>query len=244
MTAAMACGDPLCSCGCGAWLGQCGADSSPTLYAMSALSDPEDDPPAFRHRAMPNEQDERESRNTITMPPPSEPETKVENDAPDPARVAALRPPPVDEWDTAFLRGDDSVFSRAVMMVASAGRRMDEERKERQSNEERAADRHKEQLAHQSEVLQAVLAADRNSSKNYELLRDEIRHLKDSDLKQDLRLKEGDRRFEQIEQKVAELEKRLTDALKPIAVEFEEIRKLIEDFKKDVPTGQAPAAAT
>lgn len=207
------------------------------VITMSALNDEEDNPPLQPPRlTLMSTPDERDTRNTITMPPPSELETKTENEAPDPARVPALRPPPADEWDTAFLREDDSVFSNAVRMVAKAGRLMAEERQERRSTEDMAASRHAEQLAQGAKIIQAVDRADQNSSRNYELLRVEIGHLKASDLKQDQRLKDGDRRFEEIEQSIVDLKSELVQRLATLEAE-------IAKAKADGP-GPAPTAAT
>lgn len=126
------------------------------------------------------------------------------------APQTAMRPPPANPWDTSFLLQDDNTFSRAVRLIADAARANESARDERRQYE-------LAQLSKQDEILEAIRRADQNGTRNYELLRDQIRHLKDSDIKQDERLKEGDQRFDRIEQSIADLRAEMLAAL-PIAV--------------------------
>lgn len=221
------------------WVGE--TLPSPELLAMCALSDPEDD---FPTRAeMPQDQDDRETTETLVPETDREAPTSPENEAPLPRD--AIRPEPADPWDTAFLRADDSVFSQAVKMVANAGRRMDEERVERKASEDAEQRTQRQMLEQQDAILAAIQRADDNSTRNYELLRDEIRHLKDSDLKQDERLKQGDKRFEKIEESIAALKEELlalvAREMKSAADKIEALEKLLAEAKANVTARQAPA---
>jgi hypothetical protein len=200
--------------------------------AMTALHDPEDCPPLIYRVTM---NDDREITETLAPPTDREPPTNPANEKPEPRR--AMNPPagaianpfasPPDWWEGSFFQ---DTFNKMQGGFAAL---------------EKAA-------AGQDAILAAIQRADANQTANYNLLRAEIGHLKDSDLKQDERLKEGDKRFDYIEKKVADLEdraaelleKRLTEVLKPIAEEFDEIRKLIADLRADVTARPAaPKAA-
>jgi hypothetical protein len=168
----------------------------PELLAM-ALSDPEDANPAFFCRPM-NDENERRATPTLESPPPSEVERDTLPPGPDDieaTRVLATmlpgKPPP-------SLEG--SYLDKAIRVVAEAGSDLRIDREERRKQ-------------HQA-VLDAIRRSDENQSRNYELLRIEIKHLKDSDRDQDRRLAEGDERFAQIENSIESLKDELLAAMK------------------------------
>jgi hypothetical protein len=167
-----------------------------TALNMPALDDAEDRFPIRPGlRLMSNHKDDTHE-NTETLAPPTDPEppTNVENEPP---RRDAISPPAVFNPATA-----DSVFSDAVKQIADAARIIREGREERLRAEEQAQRNH-------DATIDAIVRADQNQSRNYELLRDEIRHLKDSDRRQDERLIEGDKRFATIEKSIADLKAEL-----------------------------------
>jgi hypothetical protein len=195
----------------------------------SALDDREDDPPHHYLRAMP-ENDDREITETLAPPTDREAPTNPEN--PRPVHRNAVLPQGAglnpyaqkpDWWDGSFFQ---SIFNDV----------------------QGAAEAHRRVAAGQDEILAAIQAADRNSNRNYELIRDEIRHLKDSDLKQDQRLKEGDRRFEQIEQSIKELKDELialvTREMKSAAEKIEVLEKQLLKAKADAAGSTEASTAT
>lgn len=166
-----------------------------------------------------------------TMAPETDRDTPTNPEA-SPGPLKAMRPPP-SEYDTSFLDQDDNTFSRAVKMIAKAARAMEEDRQERQLANAQAQ-------AHHNEVIAAIVRADENSTRNYEMVRDEIRHLKDSDLKQDQRLKEGDKRFDRIEQSIVELK---VELLALVARATEETANRIEELEQELAKAKRDAAA-
>lgn len=187
-----------------------------------------------RLRIMPNDNETIE-----TLAPPTDRDAPTQTDNPKPHRDA-VNPPPAGSPSPATA---DSIFSEAVRQIVDAASVIRAERESRRAFEET-------QLGLTRQTLAAIDRADRNQTANYNLLRDEIRHLKDSDLKQDERLKEGDKRFELIEAKlteietrlVAKLEERMNEAIKPIADELEAVRALLAELKTHGPrTSEAPS---
>ncbi len=182
---------------------------------MSAIDDHEDDPPHHHLRAMPVQDDERtdteRAERDTTPPGPADIEaTRVLS------TMLPAKPP---------LSLEDSYLDRAIRVVATTGTKIDEDREERRRQHEA--------------VLAAITRADDNGNKNYELLRDEIRHLKDSDLKQDRRLKEGDDRFARIEESIADLAREM----KPLTERIKALEDDLAEAKKNVTarTAQAPS---
>jgi len=143
--------------------------------------------------------DPNDSRNEETLVPPTDREAPTSLENPIPERRDAVAPPAPMPPATA-----DSIFSEAVARIVKAAKIIEEERAERRREAERAQRNH-------DATIDAIVRADQNQSRNYELLRDEIRHLKDSDRRQDERLIEGDKRFDQIEQSIADLKNELFD---------------------------------
>lgn len=195
---------------------------------------------------MPNEQDDLRTAVTTPAPPPSEPVTNTENEKP--AAIQALRPPPL-KYDASFLAQEDSVFSRAVQLVAEVGNDIDRDRTERREAGETAAASQAQLLKQNAEILAAIQRADDNSNKNYELLRNEILQLKDSDLKQDERLKQGDKRFSLIEESITalkhELITRIETEMRAFAEKFEALDRLLAEAREaNVTARQASAAPT
>lgn len=174
---------------------------------------------------------------TTTLAPPTDREAPTNPEA-SVAPIQALRPPP-QEYDTSFLRQDDSTFSRAVKLIADAARALDADREERRLATAQAQSNH-------NAVIEAIIRADANSTRNYEMVRDEIRHLKDSDLKQDRRLAEGDQRFEKIEQSIAALKDELialvTRATADAAVRIDALEQQLARAKNDAASQPPPAA--
>lgn len=252
MSVAMACGDPRCPCGCGAWMGQCARPLPHVIYVGPARLTPFEFevtappltgvftfPPSI---IMPNDQDDSRNAVTTPAPPPSEPTTRTENEKP--VAIQALRPPPL-KYDASFLAQEDSVFSRAVQLVAEVGNDIDRDRNERRDAAESAATGQALLLKQNGEILAAIQKADDNNNKNYELLRTEILHLKESDVKQDQRLKEGDARFKQIEDSITELKNELialvTREMKLAADKIEALEQQLAEAKANDPARQASA---
>ena len=187
---------------------------------MSALNDREDDPSHHYLRAMPDQ----DAKHTETLVPPTDREAPTNPEA---APRPAMNPPAglspyaqkPDWWEGSFFQ---SVFND----VQDARRA------------------HDQVLASQEQILAAIQSADRNSNRNYELIREEIRHLKDSDIKQDQRLKEGDQRFDQIERSIADLKTELialvTREMKLAADKIEVLEQQLAEAKANVPARQAP----
>lgn len=199
------------------------------LVPMPALSDLEDSPPHFRSTMPDNEITE-----TLAPPTDREAPTNVENETPEP-RVA-IRPQPADPWDTSFLRADDSVFSQAVKLVASAGRRMDEEREARRAVEEDERSAKRQVLEQQDKILAAIERADRNGDTNWKATQHQIETWRKVD---NAKNAEQDDRLSNLEAKVSKLEAdilalvrgALTEQLKPILDEFDAIKLAIEELK-------------
>ncbi len=189
-------------------------------------------------RLMPNEND-RETSDTMAPPTDREAPTNPANEKPDPR--PAIVPP---QYDTAFLDQHDSVFAQAVKIVASVGNDINRDRVERLRVADEQARAQAELLAQQTKILEAVQKADENSKRNYELLRDEIRHLKDSDLKQDRRLAEGEERFAQIERSIENLKTELLAlverATADAAQRIDALEKQLAEAKADVPAPRPP----
>lgn len=194
--------------------------------AMPALSDDEDGPPNLppRLRIMPNDQDESRNALTTPAPPPSEPATRAENEKPEP-RIA-MNPAPLTNpfaepppwWEGSFFQATFNKMQSGFEALSKAA-------------------------AGQDEILAAIQRADSNSTRNYELIRDEIRHLKDSDLKQDERLKQGDKRFEQIERSVealkVELIARIESEMRVFVEKFQALERLLAEAKANDPARPA-----
>lgn len=146
------------------------ADPLPCFSMAPALGDPEDPFPTATTRdraAMPND----DSRNAVTTPAPdTEPrarDTQPPGEADEEARRAYKTMLPKQ----APLSLEDSYLDRAIRVVAEAGAKLAVDREERR---------------HQHEaVLAAIIKADGNASRNYELLRTDIRQLKQNDAAQD-----------------------------------------------------------
>jgi hypothetical protein len=193
---------------------------------MPALSDTEDDPPYARSRLfLMSDQDERDI--PLTTPAPEMERDERDTTPPGPADIEATRVLSTMLPAKPPLSLEDSYLDRAIRVVAAAGTKLDEDREERR-------------LQHEA-VLAAIFKADENGNKNYELLRDEIRHLKDSDLKQDKRLKEGDKRFDDIERSIADLAREM----KPLADRIKALEDDLAAAKAHVrpPAPSPPASA-
>jgi hypothetical protein len=193
-----------------------GITHTPPALLAQALSDPEDDNPAFRIRAMPD-QDSRETTETLVpetdREAPTNPEAAPRPAMPPPAGLSPYAQKP-DWWEGSFFQ---SVFND----VQDARRA------------------HDQVLASQEQILAAIQSADRNSNRNYELIRDEIRRLKDSDIKQDQRLKEGDQRFDQIERSIADLK---TDLIALVTREMRAAATKIEALETELAKARTDAA--
>jgi hypothetical protein len=208
------------------------------MSAALMLSDEEDGPPNLppRLRIMP---DHDETTDTLAPPTDPEPPTAAENEAPEP-RVA-IRPQPADPWDTSFLDKDDSVFSRAVKLIADAAR----------ANEAAAADRKRfeeQQISQQNEILVCVQRAEKSQEANFKIINHELRELKASDLRQDGRLAQGDERFQKIEQSIAALKDELialvTREMKIAADRIQALESELAKAKTDAArTAKAPVPA-
>lgn len=207
------------------------AMANPALILTSA-------PPRTHLRILPMTDDtERRDNPTIEAPPLSEtePERKTNPEASAPPAIQSLRPPPPDPYDTSFLQQDDSTFSRAVILIANAARALDEDRERQRFSEQQAQENHRA-------LLTAITRADDNGNRNYEMLRSDIRHLKDSDREQDRRLAEGEERFGEIERSIeilkgeflAALPGAIRAILAPYLDRIDVLEREIEDLKKNV----------
>jgi hypothetical protein len=195
--------------------------------AMPALSDDEDSFPTRPNlQIMPNDQDQREV--ILTTPAPDTDRAERDTQPPGPADVEATRALQTMLPGKPPLSLEDSYLDQAIRVVAAAGDKIDEDRGERRQQHEA--------------VIAAIRRADENGNKNYELLRDEIRHLKDSDLKQDQRLKEGDKRFDQIEQSIADLKTLVLEANQAAGVRIKVLEDQLAQAKADAGRPPAPAA--
>lgn len=124
----------------------------------------------------------------------------------------------------------DSLLMDLIRQVADAARAIHEGREERQR-----VDRTQAEM--QEQILHAVEKADRNSQNSYAMLRDELRHLKDSDRQQNARLAEGDERFASIERSIknlkdeliAHIERLIGDAVQRIEALETELTKARND---------------
>ncbi len=159
---------------------------------LCSLSDPEDDRPHFRIQPM-NDQDD--SRNDETLAPPTDREAPT-NPANETTRRDATPPPAIDP-PTA-----DSMFLDAVQKITRAARIIEDGEAEARATEAR-------RRADHDALLAAIQKADDNNQRSYELLHNELRHLKDSDRHQNSRLAEGDERFAAIEKSIANLKDEL-----------------------------------
>lgn len=228
-----------------------GISRTPPELLAQALSDPEDDNPAFRIRAMPDQDD---SRNAVTTPapPPSEPTTRTENDKPEPRDAIA---PPARMPDTQELGGTAlaateapewfkaSFIGQALTSFADDARALREGRAQQHAEVLAKLD---EQGAKQDDAARLVLEL----GANLDLLTGEFKLFRDACEK---RLAEGDERFRSIERKVSELEARfakmleqhvaelLQEAIRPFVTEFAEIRQLVADLRSNVTARQTPA---
>ncbi len=140
--------------------------------------------------------------------------------------------PTEDGYDTSFLR-DDSTFSRAVKIVASAARAIELEREERRSHA--LAEQARAILAKdlQNTILEAIQTADRNNTTNYQMLRNELALLKQSDVNQDSKIAQLEKLPETFEERIAELKSEILmrmpeimqSAMKPYKERLEALEK-------------------
>ena len=226
------------------------------LIPMPALSDIEDANPAYRIRAM-SDQD-RETTDTIapdtdraerhTLPPgeadleatraaatmlPEAPSLVPATDELETTALAAVEPP---EWFKA------SFIGQALTSFADDARAIREGRAQQHAEVLAKLD---EQGAKQDDAARLVLEL----GANLDLLTGEFKLFRDACEK---RLAEGDERFRSIERKVSELETRfakmlehhmaemLQAAIQPFVTEFAEIRQLVADLKANVTARTAP----
>jgi type IV secretory pathway VirB10-like protein len=210
----------------------------------STYVDPEDSPPSFRIQSMPDDQDDSRSLPTIA---PNEvrdteesgPPTKPPGPADEAADVYERSMPPnakvpeeakalglVEQLGIAPRTLEDSYLDKAIRVVASAGARAAEDREERRQQHDA--------------VMLRLERNDANQSRNYELLRSDIRGLQRSDREQDA--------------KIAELRLDLAsmrDQLEQTTKQFEQARQRLETKISDLeqriandpaPGPEAPAA--
>ncbi len=132
-------------------------------------------------------------------------------------------PKPDDGYDTSFLK-DDSTFSQAVKIVAKAARAIEAEREERRLHELNDRESKLAIRDQQREILTAIETADRNNTTNYQMVRNELLLLKQSDVTQDSKIA-------QLEKLPATLEERVTQLKIDILMEIPEImRKAFEPY--------------
>jgi uncharacterized coiled-coil protein SlyX len=220
MAATASCGDPVCACGCGAWLGQCQFGFVPQFYSMRALSDFEDDPPAKHFRPM-TDTDEPETAQTQAAPPL--PETEPETQPPDPIEEAAvmkalatLLPPPKQE----LARRTDSYFEQAARDFAAS---LVEMRNTRAAIEAGFKDQEKSA----KNTRAAVSRSEKSNKANYELIKNEFVGLKDS---LGTFRRETEERFAALEARIKHLEERVTTREAQIA----EQKEILESQRSDL----------
>lgn len=203
---------------------------SPELLA-SVLGDPEDNfattPPRLR-TVMPNDDDQEDPRAVPTLAPDTEP-TRTEN--PVPERRDAIAPGAIPTLKPATA---DSMFTDAVNQIVEAANVIKAGKAEADRLEQRRREEHEALLA-------AIQKADDNNQRSYEMLRDELRHLKDSDLRQDQRLIEGEKRFATIEQSISELKVELLAMVAKAATEAAQKIEKLELALADLKARNAPA---
>lgn len=207
----------------------------PTLRCQ-AMGDPEEPNPAYSAPPMNDQDDPRETTETLAPPTDREAKTNPENEKPEP-RVA-VRPPPADPWDTSFLDQDDSTFSRAVKMIADAARANEAARLASEAEAEQRKAFQDQHLSLQSEILTCVQRAEQAQDANFKILSRDVRDLKASDIRQDGRLAQGDERFQRIEQSIADLKDELI-ALVTRATQDAAVR--IEALETELATARADA---
>jgi hypothetical protein len=158
-----------------------------------------------------------ECSDTMASPPPSQDDIATNPHASE-APLRRTQPPEADDAQAErvmrtmipapgttprdLVSASDSLLFEAIREVTGAARILREEREERARFEERSQRNHEATIA-------AILKADANQTRNYEMVRDEIRHLKDSDVHQNRRLADGDERFGRIERSIADLKDEL-----------------------------------
>jgi len=167
-----------------------------------------------------------DNRQTLPPPPLETPTNPVASEGP----IATVRPVP-DKYDTSFLKQNDSVFSEAVRIVATAARAIEEEREERREYEMNERETKRMLREQQTEILEAIQQADRNNTANYDMLASGLRLLKQSDVSQDTKISQLEKLPGTLEKAVADLKQELRDAipgilheaLKPYIVRLEEL---------------------
>jgi hypothetical protein len=167
----------------------------------------------------------RDYTRTIT-PPPRQPDAdELANSA-----LASQNPP---AWWA------DSFIGAALSDFSAEARRIHAEREERRRYEQ-------EQLRLQEKILEAVeraeqtvQRAEKRSDANFEIVHAELRSLKASDMRQDGRLADGDRRFQQIEQSIADLKDEL---IALVTRATEDAAKRIEALEQELANARAAEA--
>lgn len=222
-----------------------GISRTPPELLAQALSDPEDDSPAFRIRPM----SDPPSRDTIASPSETFDAREAETH-PRASDGPILPPAPVP--DEAELRAsavgssempewfESSFLGKALARFAADA---EDIRKGRDRQHADLLAKLDEQGAKQDDAARLVV----EMGANLDLLTGEFKLFRDACEK---RLAEGDERFRAIERKLvmleskflASLEQRVHEALKPFVDDLEEIRGLIAELKND--PAQAPSAPT
>jgi len=197
------------------------------LVPMPALSDLEDSPPHFRSTMPDNE-------TLDTMAPPTDREAPTQTENPKPHRDA-VNPPPAGSPSPATA---DSIFSDAVRQIVDAASVIRAEREARRQFEEA-------QLDMQRQTLAAIERADRNADANWRATQHQIDTWRKVDnaknAEQDDRLAALEAKFVKLEADIVGLvQGALTEQLKPILEEFDEIKRAIEDLKNG--TARTPEA--
>lgn len=178
------------------WIGE---TCPPPELLAAALSDREDDPPAYRCRPMPD-QDPRETTETLAPPTDPEPPTSPENEKPEPKHAMNPPPPaPPEYWKAAYdklveihedaRRDRESRAARddALVMRLSAA----------------AKEASESSVTHLTTALSEIaVSVERIGTRLVSLEANDEAHAK--------RLAEGDERFGAIEQQLADLKALVT----------------------------------
>jgi uncharacterized coiled-coil protein SlyX len=192
---------------------------------------------AERHTLPPGEADAEATRAAATMLPaaPSLVPTAQELEA---TALAAAEPP---EWFKA------SFIGQALTSFADDARAIREGRSTQHVELMKTlSDQRAEQTTALAKVVADMETLARELSANFELLSGEFRRHRDASNERDA---EQDGRIQQLERKVAEfetkfaslLEAKVSEALRPMVEEFDEIRRLFAELKRNEPTRQTPA---
>jgi len=177
---------------------------------------------------------QRRTRKAIAMiddqsPPPPLPEFSEREVPTKPGNPK----PGSDTYDTSFLQ-DDSTFSQAVKIVASAANDINREREERRKYELEERKSKIEIQEQQKQILWAVQQADRNNTANYNLLAEQLRLLKQSDVTQDSKIAQLEKIPYTMEERIADLKHEILTALPEILQrEFKPYLDRIELLEKE-----------